>query len=184
MPTVTENLRYMLWNREVKQEHWANQLADWARCATQRAEELLQGARPEPEELEQIAQRVNVSEEELQFARLVDEVHILGKNIRYLLDSLDRGEQKDLAENVGVSEGTISKWHQEKQKPSATNLRKLRAEFGLPSEIDLNSYPLFLSMSPIGERQQKEWLREHIERLNADTLRSLFPALERLLREP
>jgi hypothetical protein len=53
----------------------------------------------------------------------------------------------------------------------------------LNRDVDLERDPLFLSPYPLTERDQRRWLREQIDRLDAETLRVLFPAFKRLLRE-
>jgi len=65
--------------------------------------------------------------------------------------------------------------------PGSGELPLLRGHSALPRETDLRIEPLFLSPSPVGAREQRDWLSDRIDRLEAETLRDLFPALERIL---
>ncbi len=58
----------------------------------------------------------------------------------------------------------------------------IKVYFGLPTAVDLETIPLFLELSPVGSYEQRAWLRQRIEELDDETLRVLFPALEKLLR--
>ncbi|MCP4542406.1 MAG: hypothetical protein GY832_35230 [Chloroflexi bacterium] len=180
---TSENLKYLLWHEGVDRKDWPEQLADWADCDQHRAKTLLKGAELLPDEQEQIAERANVTEEDLQFKRLVERVDIFQENLRYLFDSLEHGEGKVLATGTGADKNTVSRWRTEKQRPQKPNQVALCHFFGLPSDTDLEDDPIFLSMSPISDRRRREWLRERIDLLDAAELQDLFPALERLFRD-
>lgn len=188
MPDTSENLRFLLWEKEIDRTRWSQQLAVWVACTPERAEALLHGQTLTSSEQETLANKLGISEEDLQFRSLVEErgIDILYENIRFLLDSLKHGQQKEMAERIGVSPTTVSRWVslQSTQRPQPAKREALRNYFGLATWIDLEKTPLFLALLPIGAKQQKEWLYDHIEQLKPDTLAQLFPALERLLRNP
>jgi transcriptional regulator with XRE-family HTH domain len=180
---TSENLRYLLWRAGVDRQNWPAQLAEWADCDQQRAKALLKEAELLPDEQEQIAERMNVTEEDLQFKRLVEGLDILWENLRYFFESLEHGEGKKLAADTGTDQVTVSRWRTEGQRPRKYNQVALCHFFGLPSDTDLEHDPVFLSMSPISDRRRRDWLRERIDLLDAAELQDLFPALERLFRD-
>jgi hypothetical protein len=182
----TENLRYLLWRSEnLKREDWARRLAEWAKCEFQRAKELLRGANPSIEEQESIAAAVERSEGDLRHSRLIEDegVDILRNNVLHLLESLEHGEQGRLAKAIGVDEDTVTSW-KAGQGIRLNNLMALSAYFGLKSNVDLRTNPIFLELTPFGDMARRRRLQSHIDQLEPDSLQDLFPALERLLREP
>ena len=176
-----ENLRYLLWRLGVDRNGWASHLAGWARCTEHRAEELLQGAELETREQERIARAADVREEELQYARLVEAENILLQNLRHLLNSLEHGQKGVLAGAVGVHYTTISKWYRGDQSPTRDHLDALRRFFGLASDTDLRTDPLFLSLTPISDLERRAWLIRRIEEADPETLEEYFPTFRRLL---
>lgn len=178
------NLRYLLWRRKVDKRDWAAQLAAWAGCDLQRAEVILRGTRLTTDELSHLAESTGISEEDLQYQDLLSKVDILKENLAYLIGGPPRGKKKELAEYLQVRPGTLSRWLSGKQRPTPKYLRQIQAYFGIPSELDLTTRPLFLCLSPVGEVKQREWLHHQINQLDAKILQEIFPALERLFREP
>ncbi len=137
-----------------------------------------------PEETECVAKTLGVFPASLETANVAkDADDVLRENLRRLIGSLGPSGQKRLAQGLGFDPTTVSRWYRGKHKPNPTNLGKLRGGFGLPEGTDLRTEPLYTSTDPVGEAEQKAWLHEQINRLDADALRELFPALERLLRE-
>lgn len=136
-----------------------------------------------PEEQQRIAEATHVDEGELVYARLLDpqQTNILAENLAYLLGGLGHGGYGRLAERVGIHQGTLSKWLAGGQRPRTKHLARLSLHLGVPVSLDLAVDPLFLSLRPVGEARQRQWLHEHIERLPGERLSQLFPALERLL---
>ncbi len=180
---TSENLRYLLWDKKVARKRWTAQLAEWAGCSLHRAKSLLQGAELLPDEQEQIAQQVNIPEEDIHFKRLVERVDILQENLGYLFDSLEHGEGKVLAESIDANPTTVSRWRSGEQNPRRYNLVALCHFFGLSSGTDLETDPIFLSLGPVGDRRRREWLHERVDQLDSAALQDLFPALERLFRD-
>jgi hypothetical protein len=174
-------LRYLLWRREIHKERWKPQIMEWIDCDDQRAEMLLHGADLHPIEQEQIAGAVGIPTEDLQFMRLrhLDGVDTLTENLRYLIDSLNYGQKKMLAQHFQVHPNTVYRWGKG-DHPAKTHLNKLCRYFGLPG-TDLTTEPIFLSPSPISVVDQKAWLQERIRELDNSRLQTLFPALEILL---
>jgi hypothetical protein len=182
----TENIRYLLWATEnLEREDWAKRLAEWAKCDPQRAKELLRGANPSMEEQERLSAAVERSESDLRHSRLVEDegVDILRRNVLHLLESLGHGEQSRLAKAIGVDEDTVTSW-KSGQGIRSKNLMALSAYFGLKVNVDLRTDPIFLELTPFGDMARRRRLQSHIDQLEPDSLQDLFPALERMLREP
>jgi transcriptional regulator with XRE-family HTH domain len=165
----------------VDRQQWVSYLANWAGCEQQRAAVLLRDGDLNTDEQDRIAESLSLSDDELRFVNFIEGVDVLLENLRYLLNSLDYGKKRELANQLGVRDTTISNWLSGKHKPRPPVLAKLSAQLAIPSGLDLETDPLFLSLDPIGERAQKIWLYEHIDKLDRHTLQSLFPALKKLL---
>ncbi|MBU0492763.1 MAG: hypothetical protein KKA73_22290 [Chloroflexi bacterium] len=183
MKQTTENLRYLLWKADIKRRDWIAQLAHWAQCDHYWAKALLRGAEPRPEEWVRIASAAGIPETDLRDKRLVEAEDILLVNLRHLLSTLRRGEKGALVTAIGVHNTTLSKWSGGVQRPTSEHLEGLHNYFGLPSDMDIRTQPVFLSCVPISDVERRQWLIERIQQLDKDTLRQLFPALERLLEE-
>lgn len=182
---AVENLRYLLWQRGVSRERWVDHLAGWLHGDSRRAAELLRKGGLSPEEAAVLERTLGQSEEDLRFARLATGVRqgILVQNLRYLVRSLERGQQKQLAADLDVHPTTLSRWCAGKQRPERPSLVGLLRFFGLPAGTDLTSEPLFLSIDPISLTARRRWLHDRIEQLDVDTMSALFPALARMLEE-
>lgn len=181
LSNFTRNLRYQLWRRGVAREQWVLQLTEWLDCGERRAWQLLRGDQPHQEELRHLAERMKMKEETLQSDELVEQVQVLTENLRCLLDAPKRGGKKVLAEELGVQQASISRWLRG-GRPEPRHQAAIKKYFGLPANVDLETDPLFLELSPVGSYAQRAWLRQHADELDEETLRVLFPALERLLR--
>lgn len=178
---AAENLRFLLWRHGVPRNRWVEQTRSWAGCDLRRAATLLGKGDLHEAEAKAIADATHVSAEEIRFARLVADggTDILRENLRYLVRNLERGRKKALASELGVHATTISRWCSGKQHPEKATLLALSRHFGLRS--DLETDPVFLSLSPVSIAARKTWLHDRIDGLDAETLAALFPALERLL---
>lgn len=188
MGNFSQNLCFLLWQRQVPRADWAGEVKRWAGCSDeQKANELLSGINPSPVEVKAISQAVQIDEQELYYSDLLkqSQTNIWRQNVAYLVKTLKHGEKKNLAEHLGVkSSGTITKWKEQSVEPEKTYKEGLNQFFGLPSFINLEQDPLFLSRSPIDTASQRAWLHERIDQMSDRTLQTLFPALERLLRDP
>jgi len=181
---VALNLRFLLWRNEVIRANWPDYLVvhmGYERC---RVEELLRGSVPRPEERDRIADLFGVSREVLETVNLVEQagLDVLSENLRRLIGDLDHGDRKRLAEDIGVHPTTISRW-QHDQPPSEDNLVALCHYFRVPNVEYLRKEPIFLSPTPISTAEQRAWIRERANMLDAIALQDLFPALERVLEE-
>ncbi len=186
MSYLTRNLRYLLWRDKANRARWRDVLAAWLKCDIQRAEDILEGKDTElrPAERRTLAKRTGFDPKTLRTRDLltVDNVNILAVNLRYLLDSIPHGRKKHFAADVRVDAATVSRWHSGTLRPGKSKRLEICRYFGCPAGTDLGRDPLFLAGEPVGEDQMRTWLREELDRLDADTLRRMFPALARLLR--
>ena len=157
-----------------------------AGCPLQRAEDLLEGEGKDltSKEKKVLEKATGLAPEALSGDLL--EKHdgdVLVENIRYLIDGLPHGQKKEFAAKQGVDVTTVSRWIGGAQRPTKTKLGRIVRYFSTPSGTDLAVDPIFLSMEPVNESQMKERLHESIDRLDAETLRTIYPALARLLKK-
>lgn len=196
MVMLSQNLRYLLWKKEIPRSRWINQLSEWLSCEICRVKAILQGAPLTEAECEELRQSSDLDPD---FADddLMSSIHyrdwlkekqvsIIHENIRFLVQQWKESGQKrtNLASKVEVNDSTVSRWLEEKRKPQGKQKEKLHQVFGLPSGINLENDPLFLSLEPVGTLEQRNWLHEHIDSIDNKTLRDFFPALKKLLDEP
>jgi transcriptional regulator with XRE-family HTH domain len=179
VPVINENLRYLLWSKRLDRREWTECLAQWIGCDSQRAEALLTGAEPEPNERRQLASTVGISEDTLQCTRLIrrDKIDVLATNLRYILDRLGHGERKVLAHKLNVHPTTISRWCSGTLSPSYRNLRALNAYLGLPSSMSLEREPIFLSRAPMSDWERRQSLHKLIDAIDAVLLRHLYTTI-------
>lgn len=182
MNSVARNLCFLLWREPLRREDWAITLANRAGCSADRATKLLQHGKLTPTEQQSLAESFRVTESDLQHADLLAEsgINIWQENVLCLLSSLQHGSHKMLAEALGVTPGTISKWKKRDHVPERTYKAKLCEVFEWYSS-DLEVEPVFLSPTPMDTVGRREWLRARIKQIDSETLHLLFPALERLL---
>ena len=193
---VSENVRFLLWQEGTKPHQWPKRLR--ARLGTRLGayywtgpsgdsalRRLLFGDRLEDTEIGDIAQSFELSEEDLRSGDLMREagIDVLQENLRQLLGSLERGGKKQLAMELRLDPTTISRWLSAKSRPAAPTLAQLVRYFGLSTSTDLTIDAVFLSPDPQSITERKEWLRDRIDSMDADHLRELYPALQRLLDE-
>lgn len=183
MAGIRDNLRYLLWRAGIPRDQWVQQLASWTGCYTFRATELLHGAEPQPDEQERLAEATGTPLEDLRYGDFLAHADVLHQNVRHLIDSLGRGGQKQIADDLGVHVTTVSRWYKGLQRPERAKILELRQYFGLLESVDLTSEPLFLSPTPVTTPERKKWLRERIDHLGNEDIAKLYPALERLLGE-
>jgi len=177
-----ENLHFLLWSKEPgKRDRWRTILAVWAGCDEVRSAALIRGSFPTPSELRHLKSLTDDDEERLRFTRLLDSNIILSCNIDYLFEGLDYGMKGQYAKSLEVDISTISRWRRGQVRPSRSHINALLSKFALSPEVDLEKTPLFLSPVPVSLAQRREWLKTRIERLPAEQLMELFPALQRLL---
>lgn len=180
-----ENLRYLLWRYGPgdKRSEWIDTLSSWLGGDRVRAGALWRGAPLSPQDLRLLTSALSaqyLTDENILYAEPTSEEVVQG-NVRYLLMDLQHGEQKRLADSIGVSENTVSRWRKGTQTPEREQIDRLKEFFCIPAQIDLQRSPIFLSEEPVSDRQRRAWLQSRLERLDARLLRDLFPALSRLL---
>jgi len=183
--SLTLNIRYLLWREGVRRDEWAAKLADLLGCDIRRAQEILSGGVDlQPKEISAMAKAYKVGVNDMRTLNLLskEKVDVLIANIRHLIDGLAHGQRRQFATKLGVDVTTVSRWSTAAQRPTKTKLGRIRDYFGLPVATDLEGDPIFLSLDPVTGSEMRGWLHEQIEGLEADTLRNLFPALQRLLK--
>ena len=183
--SLTLNIRYLLWREGVRRDEWAAKLADLLGSDIRRSQEILSGGVDlQSAEVALIAKAYKVAINKLRTQSLISEemVDVLTANIRHLIDGLAHGQRKHFAAELGVDVTTVSRWSSSTQRPTKTKLRRICGYFGLPVVTDLERDPMFLSLDPITGTEMRSWLHEQIDGMDADTLRNLFPALQRLLK--
>jgi len=180
------NLRYLLWRSESVRDDWVSNVVDWLDCPALRVRNLLTGVIPNQREVDILSERLGVTPEELRFTNLVDELgdNLFLENFRYLVDGVEHGEKNNIAKIVGVHPTSLSRWLSGTHHPDKRFRALLAIYFGLSSETELTSEPLFLSLLPVSENDKKRWLRSAIDDLNLRDLNNLFPALFKLLEPP
>ena len=185
MSLPSQNLRFHLWTTRVPRHRWAEQLANWLRCSEEHAASILAGTPLSPQELKDLSVSIGITDSELAHADLLAEskFDIWQENVSYLLAALEHGENSKLANEIGVSQGTISKWKKRSQRPEHKYQAALKKYFGLNLSENLWEIPLFLLLIPVGAEAKRRWLHQKIEQMSHHSLETLFPALERLFRE-
>ena len=179
------NLRYLLWRRKEPREDWVRalhaQLPGWS---AERVRMALADGTQDYGELQDLAEALGITEEELTHADLIAEsgVDVLLENLRYLAETLARGGKAELAESLGRDATTISKWLRGQSHPPVATQAQIAGFFGLPAGTDLATEPVFLSMDPISVTERREWLHARVDLLRPEEIAALFPALRRLLR--
>jgi transcriptional regulator with XRE-family HTH domain len=186
MDELKRNIRYLLWKEGSDRKGWPSKLAKWLGSSLQRAEDLLEGEGGDltPKEKKALEKVTGFAPEDLS-GDLLDKQSedILAENIRHLINGLPHGKKKEFAANLGVDVTTVSRWIAGAQRPTKTKLGRIARYFSTPSGTDLAVDPVFLSMEPVNESQMKDRLHESIDRLDAETLRTIYPALARLLKK-
>ena len=185
MESLTLNIRFLLWCEGVRRDEWAAKLSDLLKYDIHRAQEILSDAVDlEPQEVALIAKAYKVGVNDLRTQNLVtkEKVDVLAANIRHLIDGLAHGQRRQFAAGLGVDVTTVSRWSTAAQRPTKTKLGRIRDYFGLPVATSLEVDPIFLSLEPVTGNEMRSWLHEQIEGLDAETLRNMFPALERILK--
>ena len=187
---ISRNVRFLLWKRDVPRTQWTSWLEsklDWA--PTQVAElvhDHLEDARIDARAVDELTAlfELDPTDDDIRFRDLsADHGGVLHENLHYLLDSLERGGKTVLAKTLGVVPTTISRWLNGTSRPSKSTLRELVIYFGLPISTDLESDPLYLSVEPVAQSEQRRWLRQQLEELSTEDFKQLYPALRRMLRD-
>lgn len=183
LPTENLNIRYLAWKEDANPEKWIGILRRKASLTEKEAKMILAGLQMTNEIRKAIIEGFNIDGDELGTARLfgLPNNEILKENIRYLIDSLPKGEKQKLAKTADVTKETVSRWAKCDKPPTSKNLSKITQYFKIERGESIDSVPLFLSLRPTGHFAQREWLKNQVTSLPAEELSRLFPALEKIL---
>jgi transcriptional regulator with XRE-family HTH domain len=186
MDVTTANIRFLLWRMQVSRYEWASLLAEVLGGDSTRATELLSGKglplTAAEDALVVKALKAGAGKSLLKEDLLQSEgTNILSENIRHLIGELPFGEKKEFASAIGVDATTVSRWNNGGYAPTKGKLGDVVDYFGIPSDVDIKTDPIFLSTEPLTETQCREWLKEQIDRIEKKSLREIMPALKRLL---
>lgn len=197
MDFISENIRYSLWRRDIPKHKWVEALTSLVnQCSTSentewhsvtelnrsRANQIIDGAPVSDSELSMICEALGL-DPQLMYLRLSVEVEygVLAQNIRYLTDGLIHGEKRKLSDYLGVHPTTLSRWISGIQKPEKLMVHRLSLWFGLKTGELNNETPLFLELSAISAQERRQWLKNAVDEMDANSIAELFPALKRLL---
>ena len=187
---VSKNTRFLMWRRGVPREEWATWLerrVGWRPSLIVRlVHDDVEDSRLGEAEVAELSTLfgMNGEEQEIRYRDLATEHgEVLHENLTYLINSLERGGKKSLAEAVGIDPTTISRWLNGSFAPHKTTLQALSSYFGLPPGTDLEADPMFLSAEPMAQSEQRRWLKERMDQLSTEEFRQLYPALRRMLGE-
>ena len=185
---ISRNIRYLLhlenpdtakwlilFRKKIGRNHWADkQIVDF-----------LKGAIPSYIDIKELAEVFEQEEDMLRNSDFLANagIDILLENLKFLLGSLEHGGKKQLAEQLGITQGTISKWLRGKHPPQKPTMKGLINYFGLDSDTDFTSDPVFLSYEPTTVVARKKWLKERIDALSPEELKMHFRSLEKILKE-
>lgn len=143
---------------------------------------LLTGEPPSHAEMVEVANACHCSIEDIAYGDPLDGVNVLAENIRFLVDSLPHGGQRELANAIEIDETTVSRWKTGAVRPTKARQDRLREYFQLPTGTDLTSDPLFLTLDPVGGFAKRAWVLKRVGEIEVRELEGLFPALWKLLR--
>ena len=183
LPQAVLNIRYLLRRKDVPFEEWVPHLAKVATLERGEASAIIQGRWPAGENANRVAAAFDEEREKLEGEPLYGhgEWPILRENLRFLLNSLEDRTQKALAADLGKSQETVTRWVTQGTTPHPTTLRHLQVCYGLPSELDLKTDPIFLSTTPVGGFAQKRWVLDYIEKMPPEEITPVFEAIRRIL---
>ena len=177
-----------MWERGVPRDEWVTWLESHLGWSPSQIARLVRGDLDDSglgeREVAELSALFGMSEKEqdLRYRDLVAEYgNVLGENLAYLLNSLERGGKKSLADAVGIDPTTISRWLNGSFSPHRTTLQALASHFGLPAGIDLEEDPVFLSAEPVTQTEQRRLISSQLDRLSTEDFRQLYPALRRML---
>jgi len=178
-----------MWQLKIGRSEWVEWLALRSGLSGEFLRELLEERVPDEhigdEDCTRLAAAVGLAAdpETLRFTNLVEEgCDVFHENLTFLLNTLEHGGKKALASQLGVDPTTISRWLNASSRPSEGTLHQLMDQLGISTEIDLRTYPIFLSVEPISMTERRQWLISRIEEMTPNELLELYPALRRLFR--
>lgn len=178
-----------MWQRKIGRSEWVEWLALRSGLSGEFLRELLEERVADEhigdEDCTRLAAAVGLAAdpETIRFTNLVEEgSDVFHENLAFLLNTLEHGGKKALASKLGVDPTTISRWLNASSRPSEATLHQLMDQLGISTEIDLRTYPIFLSFEPISMTERRQWLISRIEEMTPNELLELYPALHRIFR--
>ena len=103
------------------------------------------------------------------------------KNLRYLLESLEYGENAKFVAAMDVNPSTLTRWKQGKTKPDRYAQAQIAKYFGLKDVEDLKHQFLFLELEPVSTQQKKQYCTKLIDIMDKNSFEAIFAALEKIL---
>lgn len=176
-----QNLRFLMWCGTLSRDIWVREVAGVTGLRVLEAQELLFSDTAPLPIAEKLAEHLGVSTDELLHADMLRDSgkSVLRENLEYLLK--ERGAKKRIAEALGIQPMSVSKWINGTNTPSRSNLLSLLTYLGFSASLDLTEEPIFLDPSPASSLQQRKWLIDRIEQIDARELSQYFPVLQKLL---
>ena len=191
---VRVNIRFACWEREKQSARWLPLVAEWLGSSLG-DDDGRPGDRERfagrvlcdlqvlsPKHVKAVADALSRDQQELFYGDWPAATPglLLKENLRRLL--ADPGEQTkaQLAEELGVSPATLSRWIGGPQIPDKTARAMIANLFGLRSSEELESSPIFLSYLPVTHGERVAWLSSRLRDMSWRELHELFPALLRI----
>lgn len=127
---------------------------------------------------------LGVDAESLRFGDLLGEdksVNIFKENLVRLFENLKHGQKKVFAEHLGVNDFTLSRWLSGDQRPTVKKIFKIKKFFAVSGELDLKTYPMFLSFQPESIAEKRDFIRQKIDNIEDDAFNNIYIALLKIL---
>ncbi len=191
---VRINIRFACWEQDDNRANWGALVAGWlgkrgAETGDQRDERLrtaervlcdLQGLTPD--QASAVAGALNRDVQELAFESWPRSKpgFVLQQNLKRLFADPGEKTKTQLAEELGVSPATLSRWVGGSQVPDTTARRMIANLFGLRDPEELENSPIFLSYLPVTHGERVAWLNSQLRSMSWRELHELFPALVRI----
>lgn len=179
---VTLNLRYLAYTRNFDRNHWLFEIDALlqGRYDNYRIQRLLEGSSPTDRELSLIADASGVSTQAIRSTKLFDRKNdLMCQNLVYLRSLIPADELKLAVKHVGVQLNNFSRWGKTVRKPRAKHLEKLLNYLYIDPELDLDNYPLFLSLKPL-QSINKMWIIDQIESMSIRDIDTALPEFKRI----
>ena len=196
MSFLSENLKVLLWKNKGELSNktyseYIDHVALQCRIAPDRFRAILrdeaQATSAEAGLLTKFFRDYGYDLSAIQYMPLFDDLiaksaeELLSKNLQYLLKSLNRGQNADFIENIGVNPSTVSRWKNGTTKPDPDSQARICSYFGYPNARILRYSFLFLGLEPISSEQRKQQCKELIECMDKESFERIYPALLKLL---
>lgn len=197
MSYLSENLKVLIWKNKGELPYktyreYMEHVADQCQMEPEHLRAVLRGdedaASAEASRLSEFFQDYGYDLSAIQYMPLFDGLvaksgeELLGKNLQFLLRSLNRGKTAEFVAAIGVNPSTVSRWKRGSTKPDPDSQMRICKYFGYPDARVLKSGFLFLGLEPASSEQRKRRCREMIESMDQESFERIYPALVKLLR--